>query len=179
MTRQRIPDAVLTAAHDRARARAEHDWSEADRLREEIEAAGWKVVDRGTDFALSPVTPPDVEADGVVRYGASANVPSRLDEPATGLATVILIATDYEADLERTIAALGAHAPAGTSVVVVADDPSAEQAAALESQVAGDLPVEIVWTSERLGHAAALNVGIRRAAAPVVVVMDTSVEADR
>ena len=94
MTRQRIPDAVLTAAHDRARARAEHDWAEADRLREEIEAAGWKIVDRGTDFALSPLTPPDVEDDGVVRYGASANVPSRLDEPATGLATVILIATD-------------------------------------------------------------------------------------
>jgi len=176
VTRQRIPDAVLTAAHDRARARAEHDWPEADRLREEITAAGWKVVDRGTDFALSPLTPPDVEADGVVRYGASAKVPSRLDEPATGLATVILVATDYPADLERTIAALAAHAPAGTAVVVVADDPSAEQAAALESPVPGDPPVEVVWTSERLGHAAALNVGIRRAAAPIVAIMDTSVE---
>ena len=58
------------------------DWAEADRLREEIEAAGWKVVDRGTDFALSPAAPPDVEDDVGVRYGASANVPSRLDEPA-------------------------------------------------------------------------------------------------
>jgi cysteinyl-tRNA synthetase len=36
--------------------------------------------------------------------------------------------------------------------------------------------VEIVWTSERLGHAAATNVGLRRAGSPVVVLLDTSVE---
>ena len=176
MTRQRIPDAVLTAAHERARARAEHDWPEADRLRDEIEAAGWKVVDRGTDFALSPLVPPDIEADGVVRYGASANVPSRLEEPATGVATVVLVATDHPDDLDRALGALATHAPAGTSVVIVADAPSVEQTAALERLTAGDLPVEIVWTSDRLGQGAALNVGIRRAAAPVVIVMDASVE---
>jgi hypothetical protein len=181
VTRQRIPDAVLTAAHDRARARAEHDWPEADRLRDEIEAAGWKVVDRGTDFALSPIVPPDVEADGIVRYGASANVPSRLDEPATGLATVVLVATDHPEDLDRALRALATHAPAGTSVVVVADAPSAEQAAALEELTGGDLPVgdravEVVWTSERLGQGAALNAGIRRAASPIVIVMDSSLE---
>ena len=31
MTRQRIPDDVLAAAHARSRARAAHDWAEADR----------------------------------------------------------------------------------------------------------------------------------------------------
>ena len=35
---------------------------------------------------------------------------------------------------------------------------------------------EVVWTSARLGHAAALNIGIRRASGPVVIVLDTSVE---
>ncbi len=103
MTRQRIPEAVLTAAHDRARAREARDWAEADRLRDEIEAAGWKIVDRGTDFALTPAAPPDVEEADRVRYGASANVPSRLEEPATGLATVVLIATDWPADVERAL----------------------------------------------------------------------------
>ena len=64
MTRQRIPDDVLTAAHARARAREARDWAEADRLRAEIEAAGWKVVDRGTDFALTPAAPPDLDEGG-------------------------------------------------------------------------------------------------------------------
>ena len=58
MTRQRIPDEILTAAHDRARAREARDFAEADRLRAVIEAAGWKIVDRGTDFSLTPAAPP-------------------------------------------------------------------------------------------------------------------------
>jgi len=180
VTRTRIPDAVLTAAHARSRARAAHDWAEADRLRAEIEAAGWKVVDRGTDFALSPAEPPDVEQGGRVRYGSSRNVPSRMDEPPSGLVTVVLIATDHPDDLDRTLRGLHEHAPRDTAVVIVADDPSDEQAAALDRIKAtrGDtgLPLEVVWTSERLGHGAATNIGIRRATAPVVILLDTSIE---
>ena len=179
MTRQRIPDDVLSAAHARATARAAGDWPEADRLRAEIEAAGWKIADRGTDFGLSPVAPLDVAEGDRVRYGSSASVPSRLDEPATGLATVFLIATDWPDDLARALAGLRAGAPAGTSVVIVADGPSAEQATALEAIEAApspDLPTEVVWTAERLGQGAAENIGVRRATGPVVILLDTSIE---
>lgn len=175
MTRPRIPEAVLTAAHERSRARAARDWATADRLRSEIEAAGWTIVDRGTDFALSPASPPDVDEGARIRYGSSRNVPSRLDEPAVDVATVVLIATDWPADVERAIRGVRATAPDRTSIVVVADTPSVEQAAALEAtETAGD--PEIVWTSERLGHGAALNAGIRRASGRIVVILDPSVE---
>ena len=183
MTRRRIPDEVLTAAHDRAKARDAHEWPEADRLREEIEAAGWKIVDRGTDFALSPATPPDIAEGERIQYGSSQNVPSRFDEPSTGVATVVLLATDHPEDLERLLTGLRAGSPAGTSVVIVADAPSPEQAGvlaameALESREApAALPIEIIWTSERLGHAAAVNIGLRRATAPVVILLDTDLE---
>jgi hypothetical protein len=89
-----------------------------------------------------------------------------------GTATVVLIATDWPADTERALGGFHATAPAGASIVVVADGPSPEQAEALESLDGA----ELVWTSERLGHAAAINAGVRRATAPVVVLMDTSVE---
>ena len=188
MTRRRIPDEVLSAAHARAEARAARDWTEADRLRAEIEAAGWKIADRGTDFALTPAAPADLPEGDRTRYGSSASVPSRLDEPATGLATVVLIATEWPDDLERALARLHAHAPKGTSIVVVADGPSSQQAAALETLEGGSggdataedpaaaIPIEVIWTSERLGHGAATNVGLRRATGPVVVLLDTSVE---
>ncbi len=179
MTRRRIPDEILSAAHARAAARAAGNWDEADRLRAEIEAAGWKIADRGTDFALTPAAPPDVAEGERIRYGSSASVPARWDEPTTGLATVVLIATDWPDDLACAVAALGATSPEGTSIVIVADGPSAEQATALEEierDAPADMPVEIVWTSERLGHAAATNIGLRRAGSPVVVVLDTSVE---
>lgn len=194
VARTHIPAAVLSAAHARAAARAERRWDEADRLRDEIEAAGWKIVDRGTDFALSPAAPPTVEAGGIVRYGASADVPSRLDEPAATEASVLLVATDWPADLDRTLAGLARHGPPGIPVVIVADGPSAEQDAALDglprpspapaapaAPAALDEPEpvggpEIIRTSERLGVAAALNAGLRRATGSVVVVLDTSVE---
>ncbi|MFL5768732.1 MAG: glycosyltransferase [Chloroflexota bacterium] len=175
MTRQRIPDAVLAAAHARSQARAMKDWPEADRLRAEIEAAGWKVADRGTDFALTPIAAPTVEDEAGVRYGSSAAVPSRLDEPPTGIATVVLVATDWPGDLSRTLDGLASTSPEGVPVVVVADGVSDEQEALLH-EVAGRPGVEVVRTSERLGQAAALNVGLRRATGPVVIVVDTSVE---
>jgi Glycosyl transferase family 2 len=180
VARPRIPDEVLDAAHARARAREERDWPEADRLRGEIEAAGWKIVDRGTDFALSPAAPPDLAEGTRVRYGASSSVPSRLQEAPVGSATMVLIATDWPGDVDRALAGLARHAPAGTSVVIVADAPDETQADALDALEGrgsvGDLPVEVVWTSARLGHGAATNIGIRRASAPVVILLDPSVE---
>jgi cysteinyl-tRNA synthetase len=170
--RARIPGEVLAAAHARARAREACDWPTADRLRADIEAAGWTIVDRGTDFALSPAAPPDVDEGARVRYGSSANVPSRLDEPAVGIATVMLVATDWPDDLARALDALRATSPAGASFVIVADAPSAEQTEALDPLEGA----ELVWTSERLGQAAAMNAGVRRATGPIVVLMDTSVE---
>jgi cysteinyl-tRNA synthetase len=184
VSRPYVPQPVLDAAHARAAARAARDWPEADRLRAEIEAAGWRVVDRGTDFRLEPLHPPDVADEIGVRYGRSDAVPSRLDEPATCPATVILVATDQPDDLDRAIAALRGTSPRGTQVVVVADAPDPAQAdrlpvpAPADGEVGGDVEVEVevVRTSARLGWAAALNVGLRRAAGEVVIVMDTSVE---
>jgi hypothetical protein len=182
VTRQRIPDEVLAAAHARSRARQARDWPEADRLRAAIEAAGWKIADSGTDFALTPASVPDVVEGAAIRYGSSRSVPSRLEEAPVGVATVVLVATDFPADLERVLAGLREHAPDGTQIVVVGDDPSPEQAAELDRLEARDpetpgIGAEVIRTSARLGHAAALNVAIRRAAAPVVVVLDSSVEA--
>ena len=173
MPRTRIPDEILSLAHDRAAARGAQDWAAADRIRAEIEAAGWRIVDRGTDFALEPAHPPTVADGDAILYGSTESVPSRLAErPITG-ATVVLVATDWPTDLERAIAGLRAHAPTGTSIVVVADGPSADQAGALP---ADDALLEVVRTSERLGTGAAWNIGIRRASGSVVVILDTSVE---
>jgi hypothetical protein len=175
------PDEIRELARTRAAARERRDFVEADRLRGEIEAAGWKVVDRGTDFELSPAHPPDLEEDGRVRYGTSSAVPSRLDDAPIGLATVVVLAEDWPDDLARLLASLTEHGPDGVQVVVVANGPSADQEDTLATLDAIDpgapgIETEVVWTSARLGHAAALNAGIRRAAAEAIVLMDTSVE---
>ncbi len=176
------PPEIVDLARARAAAREARDWPEADRLRVEIEAAGWKVVDRGTSFHLTPAHAPDVVEDDRVRYGRSVSVPSRLEEAPTAFATVVLLATDCPEDVARTLSGLRAHAPAGTQVVVIAEGPSAEQEAALVdangpvTAPIGGIAPEVVWTSERLGHAAALNAGLRRSVGPVAILLDMSVE---
>ncbi len=151
-------------------------------MRSQIEAAGWRVVDRGTDFALSAAASPDVTVDGRLRYGSSASVPSRLTEPASGLATIVLVATD-DLDGIRRIVSQQRVFPDGSSVVIVANDPSDEPTAVLDGLTMasgnGDatVPLDVVWTNERLGIGSVLNIGIRRAIAPVVIVLGSSVEA--
>ena len=70
MSRQRIPDEVLPPRTPGRRRARRATGPEADRLRAEIEAAGWKIVDRGTDFALAPAAPrrpSRTEGDGPLR----------------------------------------------------------------------------------------------------------------
>jgi cysteinyl-tRNA synthetase len=179
LTRPFIPQPVLDAAHDRAAARAARDWVTADRLRAEIEAAGWRIVDSGTDFRLEPANPPDVEDDAGVRYGRSDAVPSRLAEASTHAATVVLVATDQPADLDRAAASILATAPSGTQLVIVADAPDGAQALRLPLQgpgAGGRIDVEVIRTSARLGLGASWNIGLRRAAGEVVLAMDACVE---
>jgi len=169
-----IPSEIIALADARSAAREARDFAEADRLRAQIETAGWKVTDNGLRFRLSPLHPADLEEAGTVRYGSSASVPSRLDEPPTGTASVVIRATAWPEDVQRAVAGLRRSAPDRTQVILVADGPTRELIADLESIAASG--VEIVWTAARLGQAAGLNCGIRRATAAVVIVLDPSVE---
>ena len=119
------------------------------------------------DFLLEPARPATIEVEGEIRYGRSDAVPSRLDDPATGVATVVLLASADEAETRRSLAALAETLPAGADVVVVADGG--------DLALAPSTNVEVVRTSAPLGRGAALNMGIRRARAPVVVVIDPSI----
>ena len=47
-----IPEAVRALAEARAAARADKRWDEADRLRRELQAAGWEMEDRPDGYAL-------------------------------------------------------------------------------------------------------------------------------
>jgi hypothetical protein len=142
---------VRQLAQQRALARAERDYQTADRLKSEIEAAGWKVIDHGRDFVLEPARPPDIEIEGVIRYGSSASVPSRLEEPDSHSATLIAVdAPGQQAESD--------HA----QVVGVITDPDT----ALQPAGSG---VELVFTSTQVGLAAAWNIGLKRAVGSVVL----------
>lgn len=177
------PGEIEALARERADARAARDFARADALRAQIEEAGWRLVDHGIAYRLEPAAPPTIEDGDVVRYGSAAAVPSLFDEPATARFTVVALAADEPADTARLLAGLGAHAPAGTHLVIVANEPRpASASAASRAPDGADVapvatsPPELLRTSVRLGHAAALNIGMRRARGSIVVLVDPSIE---
>jgi GT2 family glycosyltransferase len=175
VTRPHVPPEILDLAHRRKAAREAREFDLADQLRATIEEAGWTVVDHGVDFDLRPIRPPDLVEEGIVRYGSSASVPSRLDETATVPASVIIVATDWPDDVDRAVRSLRAESADDTQIVVVADGATAADEPRLGALAADD--VEAVRTAQRLGYAAAVNAGVRRATGALVILLDASVEA--
>jgi hypothetical protein len=153
MTADDAPIEIRRLADQRRAARADRNWAEADRLKAEIEAAGWTIVDQGRAFSLARAHPPDLDEEGVLRYGWSGAVPSVLDEAATTSVTVVRAVPDDAAGV--------GEAPPDAQVVLVANRPAA------------DLPrgnPEVVLMNGWPGAAGALNAGLRRARGAVVVV---------
>lgn len=163
------PREVRQLAEARKVARDDRDWAEADRLKQQIEAAGWKVVDQGRSFDLIRARPPDLELDGIRRYGGSASVPARLGEPPRLAISVIGV-------VENEGPAAAFLAPADdVELVLVANGPINAAGAALRALPAAPAdgsPIEVIWTNGRFGRAAALNAGIRRARGRTVVLAD-------
>ena len=168
------PGSIQELARRRAAARGRREWTVADRLRADIEAAGWTVVDQGLGFHLTAAQPPDVVEGGRVRYGSSIAVPSLLAEPATQPVSVVLIAPDRREALEEVLASLRQESPADTPLVIVGNAPEVDMDEALaNAEVAG--ATEVLWLGRRSSPAAAANAGLRRASGSVVVLLDERV----
>ncbi len=162
MVQQFVPDDIVALAEERASARAAGDWGTADELKGRIEAAGWRVVDEGVAFDLSPARAADVVEDGQTFYGAVESVPSRLQEPASCAATVIVTGSSTTLSPDAAISALEASLPPGTQVLVVADR---------DTDVAAGHH-EIVRSAAPFGPGDALQAGLRRAVGEIIVVLD-------
>jgi len=173
------PAEITHLVRERTEARTRRDWARADALKAQIEAAGWRLVDHGGRTSLSPAAPPSLAVGGELRYGSASAVPSLLDGPATASWTVLVVASEEPDRVSRLLTALRGSAPDRTQVVVVANDPSESQAAALTADApdraaVGGIVLEVLRTSTRLGYAAALNVALRRCAGDLVLLADAS-----
>jgi cysteinyl-tRNA synthetase len=173
MSETRAPDDVRRLVDERATARAARDFDSADRLRDEIHALGWEVVDGPRGSSVRPKLPAAPAGTG---YARPEDLASRLDEPATVEMSVVLVVDDHPADLDRMLAGLAAHHPPGDwELIVVANSPPQPVDAIVERDSVPESPT-VIGTTERLGWADAVNLGMRRAHGELIVLLDTSLE---
>jgi GT2 family glycosyltransferase len=172
---RRLPPEVAALLERRSAARAARDWETADSLRDRIRDLGWQPVDHPEGSTAEPLLPAGSGPE--VAYARPKDLASRLDEPAVIDLSVVLLLEDHPGDLQRAARGLERHAPtASWELLVVANAPGVE-AAPLVADIgqAGIEPV-VLETSERLGWADAVNLGLRRSAGAVICLLDTSVE---
>ncbi|MDQ1704284.1 MAG: hypothetical protein QOF18_650 [Frankiaceae bacterium] len=103
----------MALAEQRATARTQRDFAAADRLRDEILAAGWLVTDTAAGFTLAPKPAYDVLA-------SLADLPDNSAAADTHRATVSVLVDGWPDDVRVCLAALFEHTSA--DVVVQALD---------------------------------------------------------
>ncbi len=169
-----IPEEPARLVAERSAARASRDFARADVLRDELRALGWEVADGPAGTTLRPALA--AAAPDKVGYARAEDLASLLDQPAATAATLVVVADEHPADLIRFLAGLAAHPPLlPWELIVVANAPSYDLEPVLASAA---LPGEadVLRTSERLGWADAVNLGLRRSRGEATILVDTSLE---
>jgi GT2 family glycosyltransferase len=92
--------------------------------------------------------------------------------------SILIPSFDGEKRLPRTLEALAAQRLPGGFEVIVTDDGSADGTAEAARRLAGPAPMEVLRHPENRGRAAAVNTALRRARAPIVLVLDDDMEAE-
>jgi GT2 family glycosyltransferase len=162
-----IPKEVSDLARQRQAARTAKEFAEADRLRDQIEASGYLVVDTPEGFELE--RKPRFE-----RVDASA-IASHLDEPATKRASLHLLHEGYVEDLARFFEALVRMTDL-TDIETVVVDPATGDADDIVELVAKVPGARSIHLNTDPGWAASRNAGIRTAMGEVVILADLSIE---
>ncbi len=178
---QLAPD-LVTRLEQRARARAERHYAEADAIRVEIRAGGYELQDtrdgpklrrqmRGSTLAL------------ITRSDAG---PNRIHEADRYRWSINLIARNSRSDLERCLSSIAQHATDQSLEVVIIDNGSTDdtvdmlqalaQVGHLVTPSGTVLPVEVLFADHNLEYAGGRNATIRASTGHFVVLLDTSIE---
>jgi hypothetical protein len=162
-----IPEEIRAIADERERARRSRDFARADELRERIREAGFEVTDGESGPVLAAHR--TEEREGCSVYARSEDVPSLLDRMPVFDVSVQWVVQGWPDDVRRGIDAFDRYCPAWSIQHVVVE------LTAGEGSDWGNA-VEVLRMSDQVGWATGRNAGLRRAAAPLVVVVDGSIE---
>ena len=163
------PADLVLLAEQRAQARLDKDFARADQLRDQIDSAGWKVVDTPDGFELVEKPPFDV-------LGKLSDLSSL--SPIETPVAICVIVDGWPDDVDTCLAALAENAPTDSTVLVV-DCGNVDGAGLRVQSWADDRPerfrgVHLEQTLQTLGWSAVVSAAIDLCLGDVFVMMDMS-----
>jgi SepF-like predicted cell division protein (DUF552 family) len=150
------PDPILKLGQERAVARAEENFALADRLRDEIAAAGWDIIDAGGEFELHKR----------IRYTLVETV-KQIKPTFQGFEIAItMIVTGFHDDAIETVKSIRTHCD--TPIVILCF----EEVGLLEQVI--DEKTKILRVAENGGWGQAANALLQNVQSEYLVIMDPS-----
>lgn len=163
------PADLVSLAEQRAQARLDKDFARADQLRDQIDSAGWKVVDTPDGFELAEKPPFDV-------LGKLSELSSL--SPIEKPVVICVIVDGWPDDVDTCLAALAENAPTDSTVLVVdcgnVDGAGLRVQAWAENRPEQIRAVHLEQTLQTLGWSAVVSAAIDLCSGDVFVMMDVS-----
>ena len=176
-----LPAALAALVAQRAALRQAGAFAEADRLREQLRAAGWNVRDTRDE----PIVEPRPVEDEFTTVTRSPDAPDYRAAPDRFEFSINLLARDSRADLQRCIESVVRQSAGRTIELVIVDNGSTDdtvpylQTLARSGVQASDgtpVALRVLFADHNLGFAAGRNATLRASQGRVIVLIDTSIE---
>ena len=169
-----IPAEILALSHERDLLRRRGQYDRADRLKREIEEAGYAIRDNPRGAHL--VTLPSIETDGKL-YRTVRQFPSQLDEADLCTFSVNILAQNNCEQTRRCVESVLRFA-GDTSLEIILVDNASQDGIDLWAEVfKRDEPrLRVLRASRVMGAAEARNIGLKRSRGRYILLLDSNVE---
>jgi cysteinyl-tRNA synthetase len=151
-------------------------YSDSDQIRSEIEAEGFRVLDRSIDGYARPrgTLDPSLRPNVVTHM---REVKSLLNGSDKYDFSINLLAWDNGDEIERAVSSVLAHRGEHSIEIVLIDNGSSDGTAEVVKRLAAAHPeVHALWIDHWIGEAAGRNVGLMRSQGRIVIMLGNNVE---
>ena len=172
-----LPASLEDTIARRDAVRSHREYGQADRMRSDLVASGYRVGDTRGETRVRPKTELEKREERWNAVSSSREVKSLLDLPPALEQTVVVVASNYMEDVKRCTEAILQWLGDGSSELIVVDNGSTDGTSEWLEELSGRDPrVRVVYCDHVLGDGAAKNIGLKHARGRFIAVVDTSVE---
>ena len=172
-----VPGSVQTTVQERAVARRRKEYTEADRIRRQLDADGYVLQDTISGARVRPKAAWEKVDEARNTVSSAAEVPSLVNQPDTHEVTIGIVANNYKDDVKRIVESALKWAGDRDAEAVVLDNGSTDGTSEWLDELAATEPrVRVIHADHTLGEGAAKNIVLKQSLGRTVVLVDTSVE---